>query len=133
MRLRLIILMMWGAALTFVLSAVLGAIGLFENVIATGILSAAINVLSAALLRGGASSWSLGLCLLTVFGVITFNGSALSESATHLAFAGVDAHDVPCVLPLVLDQRLPYASERRDAWDYEFLFFKGHASRALRL
>lgn len=110
MRFRLVIILMWGAALSFVLSAVFGALGLFENVVATGILNAAINVLSAASARGGSASWALGLSLLTVFGVITFNGSALSSSAKHLAFVGVDAHDVPSVLPLVLDQRLPYAS-----------------------
>lgn len=73
------------------------------------ILLAAINVLTAARERGGVSTWSLGLCLILLVGVICLVTVSSSQSGRQLAFARVGPRDIACVLPLVLDQRLPFA------------------------
>jgi hypothetical protein len=108
MRVRLFVAVFWGVAAAFTVTTVLQLSGAMSNALADALTLAFINMLRASQ-TGGVSSWALGLCFLVVLCEVTLVTAAVGASAAQLAYAGVDAKDIACVLPLVLQQRLPFA------------------------
>jgi hypothetical protein len=108
MRVRLFVAVFWAVAAAFAVTTLLQIVGVMSNALADALMLAFINVLRAAQ-GGGVSSWALGLCFLVVLCEITLVTSAVGASSAQLAYTGVDARDIACVLPLVLQQRLPFA------------------------
>ena len=109
MRIRIAVALIWVLVFAIVGVSLLSFTGVTTSFFANSLLRAAINILTAAAVYGGASSWSLGISLLIIVIEITFVSSAIAASGAQRAFSGAEPSDIACVLPLVLDQRLPFA------------------------